>query len=151
MPGGSGRAADGGRGDPSVVGRRVATGLYWFLVVFVITAGVRSVVAQVFFPAPVAQSTEPCGRALDDLHARLRDNSITGRSAPMSTDAAHAWGRAYRAIEPSCRGADRERWVTLGRLRYALEALLTRYDEEVAPLDELAGPSSFPSNQRTNE
>lgn len=151
MPGGSGRAADGGRGDPSVVGRRVATGLYWFLVVFVIGAGVRSVVAQVFFPPHAPQSVEPCGRVLDQLHAELRDNPITGRSPATSAAASTAWQRAYRAAEPTCRGREHERWVALGRMRYALEALLTRYDEEVAPLDEHAGPSSSPSNQRTNE
>lgn len=151
MPGGSGRAADGGRGDPSVVGRRVASGLYWFLVVFVITAGVRSVVAQVFFPTPVARPTEPCGRVLDRLHAELRENSITGRSPTAPSAAAAAWGRTYRAVEPSCGGTEHERWVALGRMRYALEGILTRYDEDVAPLDERAGPSSSPSNQRTNE
>lgn len=151
MPGGSGRAAEGGRGDPSVVGRRVATWVYWFLVVFVITSGVRSVLAQVFFPPPVAASSQPCADALDRLHAALRDNAITGRSRLAAPGEARAWRRAYRAAEPTCRDADRERWVALGRMRYALEGLLTRYDEEVRPLDERAGPSSATSNPRTNE
>ncbi len=157
MPGGSVRAADGRRGDPSAVGRRVATWLYWALVVFVITAGVRSVVSQVFFAPPVAvQADEPCARVLDRLHAQLRENAITGRGAPAPASVTSAtlreWDGTHRAIEPTCQGSDRARWQALGRMRYALEALLTRYDDEVQPLDERAGSSSSSSsNTRTNE
>jgi len=124
-------------------------------VVFVITAGVRSVVAQVFFPPSVAPPSEPCAQVLDRLHAALRDNAITGRSPTATSAASREWTRTHRAIEPSCRerDEDRQRWVALGRMRYALEGLLTRYEDEVAPLDARAGPSSpTPTpNPRTNE
>jgi len=148
VPPGSERNARGRARDPSAQGRRAATVLYWLLVVFVITAGIRSVVGQVFFPPPAAPPAATCDEGVQRLRAELGDHALAARVA-APPDAAptdwRAWDRAYGALQDACAGPERARYVALGRMRYALEGVVARYDREVAPLDERVSATAEPS------
>lgn len=122
------------------MGRRIATGLYWAVAIYVIGAGFVSVIPQIFWPADAygTERTEPsfgCPDALRALHTDLLRGAADhardlGRdpAAPFLAD----WDQRYRALEPSC--GDTSSYALLARLRYGVEEHLLRFDADLAPL-----------------
>lgn len=135
--------SDDDRGAPRI-GRRIMSGVYALLVVYVIGSGIVSVVPQIFWPAEAhgvspAEPAEGCPAALLALEAELREHAadaardLDGRSS--SPEASRAWldtwdGR-YRALEPSC-GRLRS-YPLLARVRYAVEDSVLRSIADTAP------------------
>ncbi len=122
------------------MGRRIATGLYWVVAVYVISAGFISVIPQVFWPAEASgiDRADPafgCSDALRELRSdllrgaadRTRDPSLDS-GAPFLED----WDQRYRALEAPC-GA-RHSYALLARLRYGVEEHFLRFEAELAPL-----------------
>lgn len=127
--------------DPSRIGRRVATALYWVLTFYVVGAGLFSVVPQVFWPAEaygVAAAEAPiCPDEIASLRTDLLDLAAARTRAPGEEPVRpflEPWDERYRALEASC-GADPS-YALLARLRYRVEEHLLRYEADVAPLDE---------------
>jgi hypothetical protein len=97
--------------DPAKMGRRVATALYWALTVYVIGAGLVSVVPQTFW-APV------CGESLRALHRDLLAGAAAEIRAPEADagrDWLDRWDERYRALAGTCEG--RSSYSLLGQLR----------------------------------
>ena len=127
--------------DPSRIGRRVATALYWVLTIYVIGAGVFSAVPQIFWPAEaygVAAAEAPdCPAEIASLRSDLLDGAASRTREPGEEPVRpflEPWDERYRALEASCGAAPA--YALLARLRYRVEEHLLRYEAEVAPLDE---------------
>ncbi|UJR79808.1 Hypothetical protein I5071_18460 [Sandaracinus amylolyticus] len=111
------------------------------LVLYVIGAGVISVVPQIFWPA------EALGIAPDaDAHCpteldALRTDLLSEAGARVREPAAEPvrlflepWDERYRALAASCGALPS--YALLARLRYRVEEHLLRYEADVASLDE---------------
>lgn len=126
------------RHDAARVGRRVAFVIIGLLGVWVIGAGFRSVIPQVFWPAAsVPQEDVPCGPALEALTAALEESAEV-RPEPVRRERLRAWDRRYFALDRACH--TQPAYDALYRTRHAAETQAARHDDHLAPLlDEVRG------------
>lgn len=121
------------RPDPSAtLGRRVAVGVYVLVATWVIGAGLRSVIPQVFWPeAGVRQVREPCAPALGLLADEL-ERIATVRDEGARRERWRDWDRRWLSLHETCSGeASLE---LLHRARYTSEMLAAQRDDRLAPL-----------------
>src|SRR5687767_9319640 len=119
-------------------------GLYLALVVFVVVAGFRSVVPQVFWPSyPAAAARampEDCREGLrllrDEMLRRAAEHAEGGYlQGDEAIDAwMNDWDDRHHAMSPRCRDGERDAWRDLARLRHRIDASLRRDHRDHAEL-----------------
>ena len=134
-----GRGARAGR-----TGRRVALGLYWAFMLYIMVISFYSLIPQIFFPTATsqaqAQAPASCEEGLRDLTASLRAHAsaiVGGRDAESDATFFERWDDRHVAVAERCEGDARHRRVAV--LRYCVETTLRRFHREDRRLfDEVA-------------
>lgn len=126
------------------LGRRIATGIYFAFVAYIVAVGFYSIVPQVFWPrssSPVASLPEgSCTAEIERLEAKLLDEAskhiLTRETAGGNPIRAWLlrWDDRYIAVGKRCHGDDARTHELLGRLRHRVEDSLVRHDRLHAPL-----------------
>jgi hypothetical protein len=123
----------------ALIGRRIASAIYWIVAIYVIGAGFASVIPQVFWPAHAhgiaPEARVDCAAGMLDLRTDLlRDAADRTRhlGAEPRGPFLEGWDERYRALEAPC--GDLPSYSLLARLRYGVEEHLLRFETEQAPL-----------------
>ncbi len=134
-------AVDGAEGKArraGAIGRRIALGIYFVGITYMVIVGFHSVVRQVFWPEVPASAQAPtdCAAELEALRKDL-----------LTHAAAHVESGGAAALEPWLEAWDRRARVASARcthpavhplesLRYRIETTLRRFDREEARLSD---------------
>lgn len=142
------RPADPLRADPVVRGvKRVTFAIYWVVILYLLGAGLVSVVVQVFWPASslgvTPRDVEDCSEALDSNRAELMAIVAARLGATEVPDnrtwdaELRAWDRDFYALTRDCH--DHPHYAELVRLRYRWEEWVRELRSELGPI---AGPGA---------
>jgi len=135
------------RRQPLPTSRRIALAIYGVALLFVIVAGFRSVIPQIFWPEDELAVAAPsnCGDEVRELERVLLDRSashVRSGGRPQSTTPPSwlpAWDARFHALERAC---PEQSITSLERLRFRIERTLWRFDHNeavrVAELPEFA-------------
>jgi hypothetical protein len=121
--------------DPVRAGRLAMTALFWVLTIYVIGAGLVSVVPQIF-------AGGDCEAEIRGLRRDLLSRAAAAGEEPPDRAGAwlDAWDGRYRALPGPCR--DHPTYPALGRLRDGIERDLEALAQDPAP--PRASPGSAP-------
>lgn len=115
------------------LGRRIALGVYWVGLIYMLVVGFATVLPRVFFPtSPVP---DPGGACLDELSTLQTsmlaegEQSIIGRAEATDIQSFFDnWDATFVALYDRC--GDAPAYVEVERLRYRYEATLRRFARE---------------------
>ncbi len=130
------------RAGAPLIGRRIATGLFWVCALYLAGVGFYSIPMQIWNPDTAAAApSAQCGEGLSELRAELLSRAgerITagGGNDPSELDAwFHDWDRRHAAMATPCASSGEELHAQLDRMRQGIEMSLRRFDREQAPVN----------------
>lgn len=116
-------------------GRRVALGLYWIMMLYIMTVGFYSVIPQAFWPEPSQDVEVPadCDEGLEDLTHELREHAAAHLSGQVAgreelPQFLRAWDDRHIALTSVCDGDPRH--AEVASVRHRLQDTLRRIDRE---------------------
>lgn len=115
--------------------------VFWLLTAWLITVGLSSIIPQIFWPGSdqVSGSTSCAAelRALrDELVGHAREHLEHPQQGGSGAQLAffERWDKRLFSARPTCqKGAERDAFTQLNRLRHGMHALLERFKREEAP------------------
>lgn len=126
------------------VGFRVGQFIYFCLALFLCGAGLRSVLIQVFYPVVrphAAVAPAECEheiRAMQTALSSFEADRINGEGAASANTSERVffveWDQRFRATSETCEARHPQAYSALGRLRYSVEASLSRHRSREASL-----------------
>lgn len=139
------RTAEGERKRERSLGRRIATGIFWVLTLYMAAVGFYSIIPQVFAPQAAAWADEAvpdgCGEGLGDLKSELLARASARVAAGGIDDDGRSlerwlrsWDERYLALGSRCEGEAESAHEALGQLRDRTGTALQRFDDEQAAL-----------------
>ncbi|MFT5356567.1 MAG: hypothetical protein ACI9KE_003792 [Polyangiales bacterium] len=114
------------------LGRRIALGVYWVGLLYVLVVGFATVLPRVFFPATTV--ADPGGACLDELSTLQSSMLAEGERSIGRAEAADIqtffdnWDATFVALYDRC--SDVPAYVEVERLRYRYQATLRRFARE---------------------
>ncbi len=144
-----GRARRAGR-----IGRRVALGIYFVGITYMVVVGMHSVVRQVFWPElPAAAAQAPADLDCEAELEALRVDLLTHAAAHVERGGGAAlepWLGAWdeRALVASTRCTNHPATHPLESLRYRIETTLRRFDREEARLSDRVHRLTMPEGAK---
>ena len=126
------------------VGYRIGQIIYFALTLFLCVAGLRSVLIQVFFPyvhPHQAVAAADCERTIRELQGALTSyeaDTINGEDSASESSSERVffseWDQRFNGAGETCEDRHPQAYSALGRLRYSVEASLSRHREREASL-----------------
>lgn len=113
------------------LGRRIALGVYWVGLIYMLVVGFATVLPRVFFPTSAVP--DPGGRCIDELStlqtSMLAEDEQLGRADATEIQSFFDdWDATFVALYDRC--GDAPAYVEVERLRYRYEATLRRFARE---------------------
>jgi len=141
------------------MGRRIAIGIFWLCLAYIVAVGFYSVPVQVFRPDKGgAIATTPCAAGIRGLEDELleRQASHMRRATAPSREVAswlEDWDRRHAALSDRCQDSAERPYRALERLRQRVATALVRLDREQSPLARSIdrGLESLPPEQPSTE
>lgn len=114
------------------LGRRIALGVYWVGLIYMLVVGFATVLPSVFFPTSTA--SDPGGSCRDELSTLQTSMLAEGERTIGRAEAADIqsffdnWDATFVALYDRC--SEAPAYVEVERLRYRYEATLRRFARE---------------------
>jgi hypothetical protein len=126
-----------GLDDAPRIFRRVAIGIVFVCLAYLVAVGFATVPPQVLAPDRSDEPVEDCTREIRTLRSRLltRSAEVFGGAPASAADFWRDWDLRFAALDHECTSEGHANaLVALGRLRYRIEADLDRFRENDLPL-----------------
>ncbi len=124
-----------------MIGRRLATLLFWFGALYMAAAAFYSIPQQLFWPeASAAAPAADCATGVVELRAELLSHASTHVETAGTGDLGeleswlHSWDLRHASLAQLCEGDGEYAHEALGRMRHRIEDALKRNIRDLAPL-----------------
>lgn len=124
------------RSGAPLLGRRIAIGIYWAGILYLLFIGFYSVIPQTFWPTSSLPDATECAPMLTQQLADLRAFSEETVNGSLTREERRnrlaSWDDRHRSLLHACE--DDERFYDLERLRYRVATTAHRVEDDQGPM-----------------